>query len=161
MAGEPLIRERAYVVYFIRASAPYKCWPLKNFARLIQGLCSEYPDHDHLILEGLKEWESADEILQSTANNPRVSVVRAATIEETSSLMKGADLVVSNDTGIRHVAIVCGTPTVGIFIGGPYRYWPRYDIHDAVFPSLEDGIVSVEEAEASCVDLLARTRADN
>lgn len=161
MPGEPLIRERPYIVYFIGASDPYKCWPLKNFARLIQSLSSDHPDHDHLILEGLKEWESADEILQSTANNPRVSVVRADTIEETSSLMKGADLVVSNDTGIRHVTIVCGTPTVGIFIGGPYRYWPRYDIHDAVFPSLEDGIVPVEEVKASCMQLLARTRADN
>lgn len=161
MPGEPLKRERPYIVYFIGASDPYKCWPLKNFAELIQGLCKQHPDHDHLVLEGLKEWESADEILQSSANNPRVSVVRADTIEETSSLMKGADLVVSNDTGIRHVAIVCGTPTVGIFIGGPYRYWPRYDIHDAVFPSLEDGIVSVKEVKASCVDLLARTRASD
>lgn len=156
MPGEPLKRERPYIVYFIGASDPYKCWPLKNFAGLIQEMCTAYPDHDHLVLEGIKEWESADEILQSTADLSNVSVIRADTIEETTALMKGADLAVSNDTGIRHVAIVCGTPTVGIFIGGPYRYWPRYDIHEAVFPSLEDGVVSVEEVKASCLDVLAR-----
>ena len=157
MPGEPLKRARPYIVYFIGASDPYKCWPLKHFAELIQEMCTTYPEHDHLVLEGIKEWESADEILQQTANHSNVSVVRADTIEETAALMKGSDLAVSNDTGIRHVAIVCGTPTVGIFIGGPYRYWPRYDIHDAVFPSLEDGVVSVQAVKASCTDVLARS----
>ncbi|MBT8129879.1 MAG: glycosyltransferase family 9 protein [Gammaproteobacteria bacterium] len=157
MPGEPLKRVRPYIVYFIGASDPYKCWPLKHFAELIKEMCTTYPEHDHLVLEGIKEWESADEILQEMANHSNVSVIRADTIEETAALMKGADLAVSNDTGIRHVAIVCGTPTVGIFIGGPYRYWPRYEIHDAVFPSLEDGVVSVKAVKTSCTDILARS----
>ena len=124
---------------------------------LSTGFQYEYPGHDHLILEGLKSWESADEILELAGDNKSIHAVRTDTIEETSALLKGADLVVSNDTGIRHVAIACGTPTVGIFIGGPYRYWPRYDIHDAVFPSSEDNIiVSVSEVSNSCLNMLTR-----
>ena len=159
MPGQALKRERPYVVYFIGASDPYKCWPLGHFSELIREMAVEFPGHDHLILEGIKEWESADEILQATAGISNVAVVRADTIEETSSLMKGAELAVSNDTGIRHVAIVCDTPTVGIFIGGPYRYWPRYDIHDVVFPSLKDGTVSVQEVRDCCLGLMGKKAA--
>lgn len=161
MPGGPLKRERPYIIYFIGASDPYKCWPLGHFSELIKEMSAEYPRHDHLVLEGIKEWESADEILQATEGIDNVSIVQADTIEETSSLMKGADLAVSNDTGIRHVAIVCGTPTVGIFIGGPYRYWPRYDIHDAVFPSLQDGTVTVADVKASCLNILAKAGKQN
>lgn len=156
MPGAALKRERPYIVYFIGASEPYKCWPLENFSSLIRDINESYPGYDHLILEGLKEWESADEILRSFGDDSNVHLVRADTIEETVSLLKGADLVVSNDTGIRHVAITCNTPTVGIFISGPYRYWPRYDIHDAVFPSLDIGTVSVDDTAQSCLRLLGR-----
>ena len=159
MPGKPLERDRPYIVYFIGASDPYKCWPLENFSDLVQQMSNEYPEHDHLILEGIKEWEIADQIIKTSAVNPRVSVIRADTIEETAALMKGADLAVSNDTGIRHVAIASRTPTVGIFIGGPYRYWPRYDIHDAVFPSLQDGTVPVKDVKTACLGILAKTHA--
>lgn len=156
MPGTPLKRDNPYIVYFIGASEPNKCWSLKNFSDLIKNTAEKYPDHDHLILEGIKDWESADEILRDNAHGKNVQVVNADTIEDTTSLLKGAALVVSNDTGIRHVAITCETPTVGIFIGGPYRYWPRHDIHDAVFPSLEDSIVSVDEVTSSCLNVLSK-----
>ncbi len=158
MPGEALKRDKPYIVYFIGASAPDKCWPLKNFRELIQRVSEEYPDHEHLILEGIKEWENADEILQDTKNNKNIFAVKADSIEETASLLKGADMLVSNDTGIRHVAITCNTPTIGIFIGGPYRYWPRYDIHDAVFPSVEDTVVTVNDVSTSCLNMLTRLK---
>ena len=71
-------------------------------------------------------------------------------------MIKGADLVVANDTGIRHVAIVSETPTVGIFFGDPYRYWPRYDIHEVALPEI-DGPPEVSAVYDACVDVLQRT----
>lgn len=156
MPGETLKRNKPYIVYFIGASSPDKCWPLEYFSQLIQRLSKDYPEHDHLILEGLKEWENADEIMQNTENNKNISVVKADTIEETTSLLKGADMLVSNDTGIRHIAITCNTATIGLFIGGPYRYWPRYEIHDAVFPSIDEVTVSVDDVTTSCRNMLTR-----
>ena len=156
MPGEPLKRSKPYIVYFMGASELNRCWPKKNFHQLIRNISKEYPGHEHLILEGLNEWESADEILKADAGETSIQAITADTIEETISLLKGADLVVSNDTGIRHVAITCNTPTIGIFMCGPYRYWPRYDIHDAVFPSVENTVVPVEEATASCTAMLAK-----
>ena len=48
--------------------------------------------------------------------------------------MKGAKLLVSNDTGIRHIGIVCNTPTLGLFFSTEvFRYWPRFGNHEAIF----------------------------
>lgn len=158
MPGKAAQRERPYIIYFTGASAIDKCWPRDRFADLIQQMAIEYPDRDHLILDGLKDWESADSILSTMTtneNSSNIGSLRAGTIEYTASLMKGADLLVSNDTGIRHVAITCNTPTVGIFMfGGAYRYWPRYPIHDALFPTEKESIIDVTEVKDACVRLL-------
>lgn len=137
MPGEPLTRERPYIVYFAGASTRDKCWPAGHFTELIRGMAGEYPDHDHLVLEGIQDWEHAKPILKPLQELNNTAAVNADTVEETASLLKSASLVVSNDTGIRHVAIVSGTPTIGIFHRDPFRYWPRYDIHDIVIPDPE------------------------
>ena len=158
MPGKAVKRDRPFIVYFIGASGPEKCWPREDFSELISRMATDYPERDHLVLGGLKDWERAETVLDSINGFKNVDAIETDTIEKTVSLMKGADLLVSNDTGIRHVAITCGTPTVGIFPGKPYRYWPRYDIHEAVFPKLNHDIVSVEETKNVCRELLNRVK---
>ncbi len=158
MPGEPLKRDRPYLVYFAGASTQAKCWPPDHFSRLIRIMASDYPSHDHLLLEGIQEWEKADAILDPLADVGNAGSVRADTIEETTALIKGADLVISNDTGIRHIAIVSEIPTVGLFFNytAPHRYWPRYDIHEIALPESE-GPTRVETAHEACVRMLAKT----
>jgi ADP-heptose:LPS heptosyltransferase len=121
-------------------------------------MANAFPETDHLVLGGLQDWERADTVLDSISEYKNIGIAEADTIEKTVSLMKGSDLLVSNDTGIRHVAITCNTPTVGIFPGKPYRYWPRYEIHDAVYPEINYDVVSVEETLIACTELLKRSR---
>ena len=115
MPGVALKRAKPYIIYFIGASTPTKVWPAERFSALIDVMSKDYPNHDHLVLEGIQEWETADKILAPLQNVDNIDVINADTIDETVSVLKGADLVVSNDTGIRHLAIVSDTPTVGIF----------------------------------------------
>ena len=156
MRGEALQRDRPYMIYFAGASKRAKCWPAGHFSRLIRIMAADYPGHDHLVLEGIQEWEKADAILESLQDVRNAGAITADTIEEMTALIKGADLVISNDTGIRHVAIVSEIPTVGLFFGDPYRYWPRYDIHDVALPEVK-GPPEVETAHTACVRLLAKT----
>ncbi len=65
-------------------------------------------------------------------------------------------LLVANDTGIRHIAIASNTPTVGMFFGDPYRYWPRYDIHEVALPELE-GPPEVAEVYAMCAKVMNKS----
>lgn len=67
--------------------------------------------------------------------------------------------MVSNDTGIRNLAITCDTTTVGIFFASyPFRYWPRHGNHDIVIPDGE-GMPSVSEAFDTCNSALERISA--
>ena len=156
MPGEALKRAKPYIIYFIGASTPDKVWPAGRFSNLINTMSKDYPDHDHLVLEGIQAWETADKILAPLQTSDNVDVINADTIDETVSVLKGADLVVSNDTGIRHLAIAAETPTVGIFFQDPYRYWPRFEIHDVAMPD-ENGPASTEEVHSCCTNILAKT----
>jgi len=153
MPGTAVDRGQPYIVYFAGASTPNKCWPAGHFSALIKDMAELYPQHQHLVLEGIQPWEKADAILEPIADSDRAASVTADTIEDTTALLMGADLVVSNDTGIRHLAIVSETPTVGIFLADPFRYWPRYPIHDIVIPD-PDWPPSVEAVMAACMNVL-------
>jgi ADP-heptose:LPS heptosyltransferase len=159
MPGTPLQRDKPYIIYFTGASSQYKCWPDQDFSELIRRMSSDYPEHDHLVLEGMQDWEKekVNAILEPLQGHGNVDRVQADTIEDTTSLIMGASLVVANDTGIRHVAIVSGTPTVGIFFGDPYRYWPRYSIHEVALPEV-DGPPDIDEVYAMCVKLMNRSK---
>ncbi|MGB5520053.1 MAG: glycosyltransferase family 9 protein [Gammaproteobacteria bacterium] len=156
MPGTALKRDRPYIIYFSGASTEYKCWPTQHFSALMQRMSSEYPAHDHLLLEGIQAWEKENvrTILEPLHALQNTGSIEANSIEETTSLLKGADLVVSNDTGIRHIAIVSDTPTVGIFFGDPYRYWPRYPIHEVALPEV-DGPPEVDDVKAKCMRVMA------
>ena len=134
MPGDPLKRKRPYIIYFTGASTRDKCWPTEYFSDLIRDMAERYSNHDHLVLEGIQKWERAEPVLQPLREKENAGAIPADTVEETTSLLKGASLLVSNDTGIRHIAIVSGTPTVGIFHHDPFRYWPRYQRHDIIIP---------------------------
>ena len=150
MPGDALRRDSPYVVYFIGASTPDKCWPHDHFAGLIDRMASRWPDHDHLVLEGIQKWETADKILEHIGERTNVTRFFTDTIEATTSLIKGADMVVSNDTGIRHIAIASDTPTAGIFYADPFRYWPRYGYHDIALPRGDAAHPSVEDMFIAC-----------
>ncbi|MCZ6575596.1 MAG: glycosyltransferase family 9 protein [Acidiferrobacterales bacterium] len=147
MPGTALRRECPYVVYFTSASTVAKCWPPEHFSGLIGHMAERYPGYDHIVLEGRSEWESIETILAPLASKPNVLAMKVDDLDSTVSLLKGATLVVSNDTGIRNLAIATETPTVGIFFSSvPFTYWPRDDMHAVIFKS--DG--SVPGVEAVC-----------
>lgn len=140
---------KPYIIYFTSASVENKCWPAGHFANLIKQLAKQNDGYHHVILEGLAKWESVDPIMKQISSEgegelANVSVQKAMPLDDTMALLANAELVVSNDTGIRNLAICCPTNTVGIFYSTvPYRYWPRYAKHDAVFQA-DGGIPSVE-----------------
>ncbi|VAW99211.1 hypothetical protein MNBD_GAMMA23-1491 [hydrothermal vent metagenome] len=132
-----LKHSKPYIVYFTSASISNKCWPVESFAALIKQLALQHADYDHIILEGLADWESVSpllELISSDGDKENVNIQKAMSLDDTLTLLQGAAVVVCNDTGIRNLAICCTTPTVGIFFSTvPYRYWPRYGQHEAVF----------------------------
>jgi len=154
MSVEAVKRTRQYLVYFPSASTPKKCWPKGRFSQLVDLLSNNHPEYDHIVLKGVDEWETIDEIIEPLLGRENVMAMQLNDFSETLSFVKGASLLISNDTGIRNIAIACETPTIGIFFDTePYRYWPRYGFHDAVFCS-DAKLPSVEAVLQSAEDLL-------
>lgn len=124
------------IIYFPFASVPSKCWPKNMFVELIQKAAKAHPKIEHTILGGIGPSESIDSWVDHFSQNSNVEFCQALPLPETLQRLASARCVVSNDTGIRNLAIALGTPTVGIFFSTvPYRYWPRYGRHETAFNS--------------------------
>ena len=128
------VYKKPYIVYFPTASVPDRCWPPEYMAELVAEMCKKYPDIDHLLLAGLAEWESetAHAIAEKIGTHSNFKVLEAG--PDDFSLVCHAEAIVINDTGLRHLAIVAGTPTVCIFPISPnvFGYSPLFGNHKAV-----------------------------
>lgn len=149
MPGEAVVRERPFILYFPSASTPVKCWPHSHFAELIQRMAVRYPHHEHIVLEGIAPWESITDIVGETNRFDNVTALKLDDLDGTVALVRGASLVIANDTGIRNFAIACDVPTVGIFFATEvFRYWPRYGHHEVVFRP-DGGVPDVDSVFAA------------
>lgn len=151
---QPLHRVRPYCVYFPTASNLEKSWPAEKFISLIQQAATQYSHFDHIILSGLAQWEvdTARTIVTSLANHP--NVLLDSDRKDYDRLIKGATVLVSNDTGIRHLGIAVGTPTVGIFMNTiPFGYWPHFGRHEVVYHQ-DGGIPAVATVERAMARIL-------
>ncbi|MBI3561224.1 MAG: glycosyltransferase family 9 protein [Gammaproteobacteria bacterium] len=150
LPGPARVHHKPYMVYFPTASVGSKCWPQAHYTQLIERLAVAYPQLDHFVLQGVMAWESIDPMMQTLRNYSNVVAIKPTSLEETTGLIKGARVVIANDTGVRNLAIAAQTSTVGIFFSTvPYRYWPKYALHEAVFnpdgsiPAVDDVYTAV------------------
>jgi ADP-heptose:LPS heptosyltransferase len=119
-------------------------------------MAKNYPNHEHIILEGIQPAESISDLMANLARFDQVIAMPAGELEGTISLLKGARLLISNDTGIRNLAITAQTPTLGIFFSTiPFRYWPRDERHDVVFQANGD-LPEVDSVFSAAQRLMAR-----
>lgn len=144
-----------YLVYFPTASDSYKAWLPEHFASLIRRMVDKRPDYQHVLLGGVAEWEDqvCQQILQQTGSHDNLRYIRGS--DETPALINGATALVSNDTGIRNLAIATNTPTVGIFISTlPFNYQPRFGLHKVVY-AIEGGQPQEKAVETALEEILA------
>jgi len=145
LLGRDLSRSQRSVVYFPFASVESKCWPEKKFYDLIDQSAQQYQNLQHIILAGVGQHEHTNAYRTLAQKHANVVLQPSMSLDDTIKLLVNTDLLVSNDTGVRNLAIALDTPTLGIFFSTvPYRYWPRNGEHFAAFnaqglePSVED-----------------------
>lgn len=146
--------EGPYLVYFPTASDSYKCWSPEHFAALIKQMLQEHSMYQHILLGGMGEWENqvCQQILLQTGEHKNLRYIRGS--DKTPALINSATALVSNDTGIRNMAIATETPTVGIFISTlPFNYQPRFGLHKVIY-AIEGGQPDVATVKAALLDIL-------
>jgi heptosyltransferase-2 len=97
------------------AVGPSKRWPGISYAELARRLCSE--GHWVWVIGGPNEKDLAAEIADGT----KIRDLTGPDLRNAILALAAADLAISNDSGLLHVAAALGTPAIGIF--GPTSAW--------------------------------------
>jgi heptosyltransferase-2 len=119
-ARRGLERERRPIVALAPgAVGPGKKWPTENYAELAKALASD--GASVWILGGPLEKELAAQIVSHAGQG--VHDLTGNDLRDAIVALKVADLAVSNDSGLMHIAAAIGTPTIGIFGPTDPRLW--------------------------------------
>jgi len=116
---------RQCLVIHPTGSTPYKRWEPDKFVRLIKQLYSEL-HMDIVLAGGEQDREIAKQILAGTADMVNGSVFSFAgefSLLATAAVIRQATLFVGCDSGLAHLAIALGTPTVVLFGPSDHLKW--------------------------------------
>jgi heptosyltransferase-2 len=123
-----------------------KRWPAAHYAELAQALVQE--GATIWVLGGPQEKPLAAEIVQQAG--ARAHDLTGPDLRNAVLALKAANLAVSNDSGLMHVAAAIGTPTVGIFGPTRPRLWaPLNPLVAAIEPPGEPNHPDVRHRRAS------------
>lgn len=104
---------------------PAKQWPVEHFGKLAQMLAEQNNNALVLILGSKKESLLADEIVKlSNSNNQVINWCGQTTLDEAMGCIAIADKVISNDSGLMHIAAAFRRPQVAIFGSSDPRHTP-------------------------------------
>jgi heptosyltransferase I len=98
------------------ASSPLKEWPLENWLKLVKGLLTENPQL-RIVATGsnLPRERAQLELLAAGAANERLTSVTGLSIAELAGVLGRCQLHVGADSGVLHLAVAVGLPTISIF----------------------------------------------
>jgi ADP-heptose:LPS heptosyltransferase len=100
-------------------------WPPARHADVVNELGRRWPV-SIVVVEGPRDRDSVGEFLDRI--EVPASVARGRGIGDVAALLKRADLVICNDTGVMHVAAAAGATTLAVFgPTDPRRWAPRAD----------------------------------
>lgn len=136
------------ILLFMGASNPNRCYPLDRWELLIELLAKNYPQTKWVILQGHLPQEDYQVLYQKI--HKKFDNIVYQTKLDLSNLAKkllNSKILISSDTGIRHLAIAHGVPTIGFFHNTcPGRNLPTYDKNHLILLDKEQGHINVEDA---------------
>ena len=93
-----------------------KRWPPGHFGALARAILAARPDAQVALLGSPKDRETCDEVLQAAGAASAVfNLAGAASLAEAVALIAHAGAVVSNDSGLLHVASALNRPVIAIY----------------------------------------------
>ena len=102
-------------------------WPLYRYIRLV-GMMLTALDCQILLVGSRDQASQLDQICRSCSGDRRlVNLGGRTNWSELASVLRRADLVIANNSGVAHLAAASGTPTLAIYSGShlPQEWGPR------------------------------------
>lgn len=111
------------VAFHLGSGRPEKCWPLEHFVAVAQWLLRQ---GYHVLVLGSAAEKSRAEAFRRALNAPVWDFTGRTELPEAAALLRHCRLMVSNDSGLMHLAAAVGIPVVALFVAtspthiGPY-----------------------------------------
>ncbi len=119
--------ERPIVCLFPGASIEQRRWPAVRWGSVAGYLWKN--GFQPVLLGGTGERRLSFEITQK-ADCPLLNLCCTLTLSETGALFERSNLLISTDSGILHLAVIAGLPTVSLFGPGIAKKWgPKGERH--------------------------------
>ena len=117
--------DRPFVAVFPGASIPERRWSGDKFGAVSKKLHAR--GISTVVVGGSDDWATGNRIIAGACG---LNLAGRTSIPETAAIIQRARLLVSGDSGILHIAVGLGTPTVSLFGPGIAKKWaPRGDHH--------------------------------
>lgn len=140
-----LAEEEKYIVVNPNASdlRLERRWPKKSFADVLTFLLTHYSSHRIILIGNKTEAHYVNELVASLEKDPNlIDSSGKLTLTELISLIAGADLMLTNDTGPMHIAFALNVKTISLF--GPCS--------PTQYGTIENGITFYKKVDCSpCV----------
>jgi lipopolysaccharide heptosyltransferase II len=122
---EPIVGGKGFVVIFPGASIPERRWGTDKFRELAARL---HRKDIHIVVVGGSGDEADGNSIVS--GNYGLNLAGNTSLAETAAVIEKSVLLISGDSGILHIGVGLGKPTVSLFGPGIAKKWaPRGDKH--------------------------------
>ena len=127
--------QQSIICFFPGASIKERLWPADRWAKVVIQLWKE--GYQPVLLGGKGELQLSREIAVHAAC-PVLNFCGKLSLRETAALFERTRLLVSTDSGLLHLGVLCDIPTVSLFGPGIAAKWaPTSDHHIAINKGLE------------------------
>jgi ADP-heptose:LPS heptosyltransferase len=138
-AGASTLRAGAYACVHPGARSATRRWPVERFAEVADGLS----EHGlRVVLTGSGEEQELTRAVSDRMKAPAVDLAGELDLGGMAAIIADARLLVSNDTGVSHLASALGVPSVIVFSASDPARWAPLDRarHRCVLPVVEGRI---------------------
>jgi heptosyltransferase-2 len=115
-------RRQAIAIHLGSQDLEFRRWPMDRFVKFAERI-RDYGAEPSIVLTGTAPERPLIRAFMEKYTGHAVDASDSGTLEKTASLLRRCNLLLSNDTGVMHLAAVMGTPTVGLFGPNSPRQW--------------------------------------
>ncbi len=116
----------------ISASTPLKEWPLEHWSEMATRLITSNGNlHIVATASGNPREQARLDVLSKVVNSPRLICLSKPTIAQLSAILRRCQLQIGGDSGVLHLAVALGLPTLGILRDGAglQEWMPQGESH--------------------------------
>lgn len=129
-------KDEKIIFLFPGATIDERLWPEKRWAKVMDRIADT--NFKPVLIGGSKEYNQCKKIIAYCKTDKGENLCNKFSIIETAELFKRAELLISTDSGILHLGVLCDIPTISLFGSGMADKWaPKGAKHITINKNLE------------------------